>query len=241
MKLAVEYDPRALRLASPDLQTDFELLKISLTHHGYERFIPFGLRDDGSKVIKLIEELGKEAWKYIEGSGKLRDDADFMSRVLRVCPRALEYASAKLRENRELVLLACEKDPHCIHFASHNLRVDREMIVSIVQKHGRCAYILAFLPLECRKEEKFMAELLRIDLNCISYCSLGLLVDEKFCVSSIMSWYFQHPSEMAGLVSHLNYHLFHRYPWLKEYLRFFEPIDISNEPWNKINLTTGTL
>ena len=135
---AIDNTGSAFRFASERLRKNRDLALAAVTKD-WRMFYFASNKTDPELILAVINSKNTTAFHlameytgecYIEGRGyiKLREDYQFMLRVVTKNGNALEYASEDLRNNQKLVLAAVTQNRYAIEYASKELRAHPEVI-----------------------------------------------------------------------------------------------------------------
>lgn len=86
-----------------------------------------------------IIEYSKSLFKKADKS--LKKDKEFVIKVLKKEPRALEFVDKSLLKDREVILTAIRQEGWLLRFADINLKADRELVKIALESNGRLSEI----------------------------------------------------------------------------------------------------
>lgn len=92
-------------------------------------------------IEKLVEKaVSKSEYYLAHASTRLKNDLNFIKKIIIDKPHALFFADPLLRHNRNLCMLALEKDGTVLKFLNEDFKNDIEVVTKAVKQNSKCLH-----------------------------------------------------------------------------------------------------
>lgn len=135
---------------------DREMLLTAIRQDFYAAaFIPYEMRHDRDLAVAVSKLQGKSL-KYL--APEFRDDEEIVYNCV-TSYRAFEFASDRLKNNEEFLMRVLEKNPSCLAYAPKKYRTDRQLAEKLMDIHP---YVYRYLQGELKYDLNYALKAIRL-------------------------------------------------------------------------------
>lgn len=149
------------------LAEDYDLALIAIKQDGLNlKYASYEMHDNEEIVLMASDKIN---YAFDFATDRLKNNKEFIKKILVKNGRALQYLSAKYQDDKELVLLAIQ-DNDSLQYVSKRLKNDQEVIKACFNVHNNHS-VLRDIGVHLKADIDFMLPFLKIEPKSFIYCS----------------------------------------------------------------------
>jgi len=136
------------------------------------------------EIVLAAVTQDSDAFSYVEKTGKVWNDKEFVLSLVTMQGFALQYAKTRLRADKEVVLAAVSNTGTALLYASNNMNEDKDVVLTAVQQDGSA---LQYASEDLRKNQEVVLKAVQKTPRALKYALHGLNQDPD-CLKASGIW-----------------------------------------------------
>ena len=174
---AVDWDAEDEDLNLDDLEIDWDAMSKNMLKEDFSIDYDSFPWEDLQVIEKTIKEKGP---RFIDHApDKLRDDHEYMRKVMEIDPAVFSYASESLRQDKDLVLMYIRRGPssRAYQFIPDDLQEDEDIALAALKRDHLNIWLL---PDSLANDAEFLLKAIKVNPEIYRYVPTDYALDPKF-------------------------------------------------------------